>query len=34
MVDQNADMVQSKAVLDPLLGDLLEKERKSYPHIF
>jgi hypothetical protein len=33
-VDSNADLVQSKVLLDLLFGGLLEVERKINPHIF
>jgi hypothetical protein len=34
MLDSNADVVQSKVLIDPLLGRLLEEERKIDSHIF
>jgi hypothetical protein len=34
IVDSNVEVVQSKVLVDPLLGALLEEERKIDPHIF
>jgi hypothetical protein len=33
-MDSNVDVVQSKVLVDPLLGELLEEVRKINPHIF